>query len=429
MTDFFSEKKKANDLRKEKKYQEALKIYELLWANNKDANVGAGMLHCLRKLKRFDEAISLSEQILKEFPDNSWCRNEAIWTYIEGRIYKFSRNTSLNEVKGLAQKILQLNPEALALKKTVFSVLKAAKDINDWHTVNEWVTKVNPNTLSLEPIIHRSGRKGWSDQAIWYNYRINALIETNNPKEAIEVTDKIIDKFPKERKFFLRLKALAYYKLGNLKEAEKIYKRLCSNYKTEWWLMHEYAKVVRDSGRKKEALSLMYKAAINSPKLEQSVSLFEDIGWLCKELEKFAEARSHLILSKYVRNNHGWSISEKLNNLIKELNKILGDNNEPDGISEALKFCKSIWQNELGNKDDYSQQRKGLIGKLILGEHSRPFCFINTSNNESYFCLKRDLPKGITGGCLVIFDIIPSYDRKKMRESWRAINVRIKKCQ
>jgi len=433
MPESLGEKQKANELRKAGKYDEALEIYNHLWATEKDAYIGAGMLHCLRKLRRYDEAVPLADKIANEYPDIVWCRTEAIWTYIEGRIYKLGSDASLKDVKEIANKILQLNPEPIPLKLAVFRVMKAAKAINDWRTVNEWVTKVDPNTLSSKPMTDESGREGWSDQSLWSNYRIYALIETGHAEDAIKIVDDVIERFPKQRKFFLRLKALANYKLGNFEESEKIYADLCKRYKSDWWLIHEFAKVIRDLGRKEDALQLMYKSAIGSPKLEPLVTLFEDIGILCKDLGIHTEARAHLALSKHVRNEQGWAISEKLNNAINELNKILGDNNEPGSIGEALKVCKSVWQNALGAEDlshdkkgDHRHEKRGLKGKLSLGPSSRPYCFINTLDNEAYFCLKKDLPSGVKDGCIVFFDATPSYDKKKQRDTWQAINITVK---
>ncbi len=137
------------------------------------------------------------------------------------------------------------NPNDLAAKMVVFKVLKSAKASNDWETINEWVVRINPNSLSTEPMTDSSGRNGWSDQSLWYNYRINGLVKKGDPNEAIVLVDKNLEYFPRQQKFFLRLKALAYLLLDNLTEAEKVYQNLCSSSKPDWWLLHEYAKVVK----------------------------------------------------------------------------------------------------------------------------------------------------------------------------------------
>ena len=287
MTDLTGQKRKANQLRKAKNFGEALPLYRDLWKETGDKFDGAGLLHCLRKLELFGEALVFADELIDKYPDFDWCRNEVIWTYIQGIFDKFDQEGPLEKVVEIAKRIMSLSPDGLAAKMIVFKVLKSAKSSNHWETVNEWVVKIAPDSLSAKAMTDDSGRERWSDQALWYNYRINGLVETGDTKEAISAVDGILERFPRQRKFFLRLKALANYLLGNLPESEDIYQNLCSGYKPDWWMLHEYAKVVRDTGRREDALKLMYQAASGHSKLESMVSLFSDIGMLCKELAKY----------------------------------------------------------------------------------------------------------------------------------------------
>jgi len=423
-------KKKANDLRKEKNFEEAILLYRNLWKEIGDKFDGAGLLHCLRKLELFDEAIVFADELVDKYPDFDWCRNEAVWTYIQGIFDKFNKEEPLEKVAEIANKIMSLNPTGLAAKLTVFKVLKSAKSSNRWETVNEWVVKITPDSLSTKPITDDSGREGWSDQSLWYNYRINGLVKKGDPNEAIVLVDEILECFPKQRKFFLRLKALANHLLGNLTESEKIYQELCSRYRTDWWMIHEYAKVVKDIGRKEDALKLMHQAANGHSKLESMVSLFEDIGVLCKEMGKYEEARAHLALCKYVRNEKGWSVPESIMDTIYELDKIIGNKGKPSSLKEALSLCRTKWVELLGKdntlkKSLYKKRKvkKRLVGKVSLGRSDRPFCFINSEDRQSFFCHKSDLPPDIIDGNEVIFDAIPSFDKKKNKESWKALNI------
>jgi hypothetical protein len=45
-------------------------------------------------------------------------------------------------------------------------------------------------------------------------------------------------------------------------------------------------------------------------------------------------------------------------------------------------------------------------------------------DEQSFFCYKSDLPPDITDGNEVTFDAIPSFDKKKNKESWKASNIR-----
>ena len=431
MTDLTEQKQKANGLRKAGDFEEALPLYRNLWKETADKFDGAGLLHCLRKLGLFDEALILADELIVKYPDFKWCRNEVIWTYIQGILDKFNEEEPLEEVVEIAKRIMSLNPEDLAAKMIVFKVLKSAKSSNHWETVNEWVVKIDPDSLSAKPMMDDSGREGWSDQSRWYNYRINGLIEKGDTKEAINAVDEILERFPKQRKFFLRLKALANHLLGNLPESEKIYQNLCSGYKPDWWMLHEYAKVVRDIGRREDALKLMYQAASGHLKLESMVSLFVDIGMLCKELGKYEEARPHLVLCKYVRNEKGWTVPEPIINTVNDLNKIIGNNKEPSSLKEALSICRSEWSRLLSKESNLKnlsyenrEVKKGLVGKVSLGRSDRPFCFIIAKDEQSFFCYKSDLPADIIDEDEVTFDAIPSFDKKKNKESWKASNIR-----
>jgi len=432
MPDTKEQKQKANQLRKAENFEEALLLYRNLWKETGDKFDGTGLLHCLRKLKLFDEAIVFADELIVKYPDFEWCRNEVIWTYIQGILYKTNKEKPLEKIVEIADRIMRLKPTGLAAKIIVFKVLKSAKSSNHWATVNEWIVRIAPDSLSAKPMTDASGREGWSDQSLWYNYRINGLIKKGDTKKAISIVDEILEQFPKQRKFFLRLQALANYLLGNLFKSEKIYQKLCNVYKPDWWMLHEYAKVVRDIGRREDSLKLMYQAANVNSKLESMVSLFENIGMLCKEMEKYEEARTHLVLCKYVRNEKGWTVPGDIINIIDDLNKAIGNNKEPSSLKKALSICRTEWINLLGEKNiqkDLTRTKRkikrGLIGKVGSLMDDRPFCFIIAEDGQSYFCYKSDLPPNITNRTTITFDAVPSFDKKKNKESWKASNIKL----
>ena len=151
MTNITEQKQKANELRKAGKIKEALPLYRNLWKETEDKFDGAGLLHCLRKLELFDEAIVFADELIVKYPDFEWCRNEFIWTYIQGVVNKLGEEESLERVIEIANKIISFRPTGLARKLTVFKVLKSAKSSKHWEIVNEWVTKIAPDSLSAKP--------------------------------------------------------------------------------------------------------------------------------------------------------------------------------------------------------------------------------------------------------------------------------------
>jgi hypothetical protein len=164
------------------------------------------------------------------------------------------------------------------------------------------------------------------------------------------------------------------------------------------------------------------------------VSLFMDIGMLCKNMGKKDEARAHLLLCKYVREKNQWSIPGLLSIVIDEVDRDLDDKEKPKNLDEALNICSGCWRDLLGEESiprkaqrDKGTARKDLLGTLDIGTSERTFCFIVGTNNESFFCSKKDLPSRIMDKEQVVFDAVPSFDKKKGKKSWKAVNVRIQR--
>ncbi|MGM0714176.1 tetratricopeptide repeat protein [Brevibacillus parabrevis] len=418
-------KEAANQLRKGKKYEEAITLYNQLWNDSTDKFDGSGLLHCLRKLKRYEEAIEFAETLINKYSDFDWARNEVIWTYIEGRLSFITDKGKLQEAIYLAEKIYNLNPDTLALQKVVFTIVKLAKESNRWDIVNIWLDRINPELLADEIIQDNKTKLDWSYRALWYNNKIKCLVNNNEYEKAVELIDSILGKFPKKQeKFFLRLKALSFYRKGDLNKSEVLYSELCRQSQNDWWMLYEYALVIKEMGRKQDALQLMYKAASLSNRIDGMVGMILDIASICSELERYKEAESHYKLYVAIRKKNDWKVNKQVLGMHEELLKYIDENLS---IRETLNNCRSFWTGatkEGKSKTNERTLRTTIIGNVKLGKEEVPYCFIKTEN-ESFFCYKSELPIGATEGCQVKFDAIPSFDKKKNQESWKAKNISI----
>jgi hypothetical protein len=240
-----------------------------------------------------------------------------------------------------------------------------------------------------------------------------------------------IERFPRQGKFFKRLHALSTLRLSRLTEAESIYSHLCKSGRPEWWILHEYAQVLKELGRPMEALNVMCKAAASHKKLEMLVSLISDIGFLCHELRMEEEARNHLLLCKYVRQEQGWSIPQSIDATISVLDGEMAGTAGPNSLKASLAKCRDFWLYTIEESIDPRARslkdekvRRALQGRLVIGRLERPFCFISSGDGDSYFCLKADLPKTVNDGDVLIFDAVPSFDKKRNRQPWKAVNIR-----
>ncbi len=271
----------------------------------------------LRKNRDFGKALPLCSVTHPEHLGLDWYRNEVIWTLIQGELQQLDETTAVDEVVSAAESILALDPKGtLARWCIVHRVLKAAKARNRWDIISDWIQRVNPDELSITPLKDDRGRDGWCEQAIWHNLKIRSEIEVGDKQQAILGAKRAIDLFPRQAYFFERLEALANFRLGRLNEAEVLYGKLSSGGRSDWWILSEYAHVLSELGKHREALVLMCKAVLSNKRLESLVALFSDIGNLCHKIGLKKEARNHLLLCKCIRDEKGWSIPQAVSSLI-----------------------------------------------------------------------------------------------------------------
>ena len=424
--------REANELRRNGQFEKALVLYRELSKNEFDPYAAAGLLHCLRKLRLFEEALPLCGEATQKHMELDWYRNEVIWTLIQGKLRTLDESTPIDEVASVAESILVLEPKDPVTKwRIVHRVLKTAKLHKQWNLISRWIERIKPDELSTIPMKDDRGHDGWCDQAIWFNFRIRSGIEVGNKEEAILIAQRASNLFHQQGKFFKRLEALANFRLGRLVEAEGLYNNLDGAGRADWWILHEHAQVLRELGNLPKALTLMCKAALSNKKLVSLVSLFSDIGFLCQEMKLKGDARNHLVLCKYIREEQGWSIPETINSAVVNLDNELAHVYSPVDLKSALAACRKFWLPTAGAQEVSRgpslrdrRIRRLLKGKVKMGPSERPFAFILSDNRDSYFCFKSDLPDGIPDGAFLQCDAIPSFDKKKNRDSWKAVNIR-----
>jgi len=276
------------------------------------------------------------------------------------------------------------------------------------------------------------GREGWSQQGLWYLYRITALVESDRSSEAFPFLEFALEHFPKQKKLFLRLRAQANTETGNKEEAIADYENLCNVRRPDWWILKEYADLLASLNRKEEALNIMYYAAQTRQDFGLMVGLFEAMGDLLYTLGNKERAALHYQLTKLIREENGWKISPSLSEKLAELQS--AGIPVPDTYNETFHECKNIWRLETEKTNnthpDHSHHKdtlkRDVRGKIFFGRPDQPFCFINLEEGESVFCYKDILPPGINHGDIVILDARPSWDQKKNKQGWKAQNVRLK---
>lgn len=414
-------KKQANTLRKNGNLKEALPIYENLFDKEvKDRFDAAGYLHCLRKLKKHDEAMKVAAICEELFADFNWMRMEIIWTYIS-KLKQVAETEPIDKVLSIANKVLSLEPDDVQTNITVLTVLKKTKQMKKWDIATQWVDKLNPLTLNKEPLVANEKTTIWSDYLIWQKYKVTCLIFEKKYQEAIYQLNLIRSDIKQVEKFFLVLEAEAFKGIGELQSSIEILTKLTQNPKADWWIIHRYSLVLNEVGKSEQSLKEMFRAASLSHKLENSIKLFRDIFWLAKELDKLEEAHYHLLLFKMIRERNDWPVHEEV---VRQIN-LTGEKLKGAKVQtyhEVLKKCRSYWVQDISIESSNKSIQRNLKGKLIQVKSDRPFCFVKTQT-DSFFCHKSEIKGEPIEDLAVKFDIIPTFDRKKQQDSWKAINI------
>jgi len=409
---------RANELRKEKKYKEALENYRQSWDVLKAAYTGAGLLHCLRKLEDFEHAVSFAERLINLFPKIDWVKIEVAWTLVSG---PFKSVNDFNEALDIAEKIDRILSNSIIIKQIAFKLSKLADNQESWQKTIFWLKKVNLEDLSEDFIKNTK----WSDKSQWkYNY-FKALLKVGQHEEVISNIDESINKYPQIKEYFLNLKAKSFKELEKYEDSAKIYEKLMT-LKKDWWIYKDYADLLLKMKDKDKALKMFYHAAIANKQIKTMVNIYYSIGKLCTELGKDKEALNHFVLCKLIREREGWTVPEYIESSIKLLSNSFPDIPNINSINQIVSNCREFWKNGRLNNSEFQKTKRKKVKKfngiLSMGHQNQLYCFINTET-ESIICNKSILPSNIRDNDTVECEAVPSYDKKKQRESWKAIKV------
>ena len=420
---YIQESKSANDFRNNGKFQEAIAIYTKLWEQKEDMYVGCGLLHCLRKLGSTAEALKFSEKLINKYPNFSWAKNEYIWTQIQCGIDSLDPEKDFNSILTTATNLLSLELEPLALNHIAFKVLKSAKHSGNWDILNEWVDKITPNTLQDTPMVSEEGKEGWSWKGLWFNYKIAGLIHAKHYDKALTDIDVALSLFPRQKKFFLRSKALVFNGQQRLEESKNIYENLCNNPKADWWIRTEYAQALISSNNNDDALKQLCLACNSRVPRKSLVNAFAELGKLLFRQQNYADSSAHFALCKYVRLENSWSIPSDIEAALHKLENT-HHCHPPASLHEALTACSNVWVAFLKKNVTALNSRQNIKGKIEGLLDTRPYCFIRAMTGETFFCSKKLLPTDTNNGSEVVFDAAESFDKKKNKKSWVAITVK-----
>lgn len=428
-------KQTANDLRKQGKFDEAVKFYEKLWQEHRgDCNEwdGWGYAFCLRKVKKTALAYEISQEVYKTYSDFDANKGVLAWC-----MYDLSINRETEEIEkdessyfGTANKILSLVPQDKysPYSKTVFKVtdyLEETRNILPARDINTWLDRLDKTKLGKDtwegkdhkgrPMTHAS------DLEKWYAKKCKMYYELKRFRECIDVgleAFSVITEFHYHYdKWIRRDMGRSYGELGNPKDGIALYEKFMDE-RSEWFIYFEAANLYYQDNQIEMALKFSAQAALVRHEIEHKVNLFAFIGKVLLHKGEKELACKHLLLSVKIRLEREWKIPGDLQTLLDQADVNMDEPASPKDLEQSLiKYWQSLLYSD-------KKQGSGVVKKVVASGKSG---FIIGNDKKEYHFRVNEFhgnPSSLRPGLRVSFYIAPSNEPEKLDS---AVNVTVVK--
>lgn len=410
-------RKKAYRFIKEKKYPEAEKLFAELFGKQNELPDGTQYLFCLLRNKKYRKALDISRRLYKINPSLKKIRN----LYAQSIYYTQLKpeNTDYTTFIKAAEAITRLSkpddPYGF-FTQTVLKVLQKLKNNKEHPELRlEWANKLKASRLNTRPyqFTDASGktRKLPSQLETWALHKTDALYKCRKYEESIKFAEIILSKHQiKKSRYALwikRLQALSYRKTEKLPEAEKIYSEITKQ-KNDWFLIKEYAEILRNSNKNKPALRQIFGIRTKQLPPYAQISVCLAAADICLSAGYENQAEQLQQSAKQIAQNRQIKLSKNLSEKLPETTR---------------KPPENLWQ-KLSEKFRFAGLTKhsGTILKYLPGKKAG---FIKTQKRNYFFSRSDFINNGKLPqiGETVSFYITESYDKKKQKKSLKAFGI------
>lgn len=422
MSDYGERYRQAEALRKNEQFEKAESAFHALWAELPNPNVGWRWIYCLRKLGYGQTAMQVALLVTEAFPEDMWVQREYAWCIYSHEVKIAQAQKDVGRTMYFAQKMLDMVSDDLIRKQAVFAVVDTAKERGKWDIVSQWCDRLDPEQLSSE--MNAFGeQKSMSDRERWYYAKVKALVHIKQWSEARQLALKARESFH-YKDDFPRWAAQARASEGDVVGAAEEIENLIRRGNTQWYILADLAQMKRQEGKNEEALQTACKAALAFGEDKAKVNLFALLAELGLVLEHVEFAAYHIALTKFIRTREGWSVKEDLMRLEKLVNTSSADVSlilQSANPRRLFSVCQTEWRKYV------TAGRARYTGKICNLPTGKNFAFIapDTGGENIHVFLREISRTAQTLGARVGYSLEPSFDHKKNRESFRAVDVRL----
>jgi tetratricopeptide (TPR) repeat protein len=420
----------AFQLRKEKKYREALGLYEPLYANEPDRFgewEGWSFASCYRGLAQHNTCLDYCRIFYKKFPEAPLIKQLYAWSVYYTQIANAENIPAYPTLKKAMEAIVKMSPPGTAYGCAERAIFKVIKHLGNqmqpnWPEINRLLGFLDSDKLSQETYTVDLGKGKKSELASdleeWFSWKTKAMLQTEQWQACIDSCDRatlLIKKWHYSNNiWFARRKAAALSKLGETEAAKSILSNLIT-LKKEWFLLQDMAELENDATK---ALGLCTEAAVMYGDLDKKIRLFTKMAQLYRQTGEDTPAHEAGLLCLSIRHHNAWPIPADLETMVTETGGI------PAKIEKPLHYLRPLenhWKKVLEILHPFFH---GIIFRLFPDKQSG-FIKIDDGGGQIYFSTRdwAGRPPALQTGMRLSFRKTKAWDKVKKQESEKAIHL------
>lgn len=424
MNEITEKRDKASSLRKQKNFQDALPLFELLWEETNDKWDGWNLALCYNKCKNYSDALKISKRVYAIDNEFDYIKGQFAWSAYMLNIKDYANDDNYDTLKSYGKGILKLTEtkhEDVFRQLTVLKLMEFCEKKGMWEAVVTWSEKINANVLNAEPFQMKKNGKNItipSNREKYYLKITKAYEKLEKWEKCFEKSCDSLNHFPDEI-WFKRRKAISEGHLGDVEKAiEDLIK--ISLVKTDWFIFRDIAVLHAKNENYDKALDFIIEGCIvsvNQPDPGYRWELYYDAALFLQKNGDNQMAEKHLLLSYSLRNNEGWKIPEVISKLASEMDLSLESIEDTKNVFREL---KPFW-----DKHKFSKLPKH-IGKIKTMLPNGKSGFITSEDGKDFYFKIFSFngnKKRIVAGLKVEFFVQESFDRSKNEKSYQAVNI------
>lgn len=431
MIDFQTLKKQADELRKAKKYAEALPLYQKLWEEYQESCSeweGWGYAFCLKQQKQYAKALEVSREVYKLNHNFENIKNVYAWAIYFTEI-SIDKIQDENKFLKAAEAIVKLSKQDAysPYKLTVFKVIEffENKVFIPFDKILEWTAKLDDEILEDKSFSFsdKEGkiRESASDKEKFFMWRTKALLEQGYFEECIQTCKKALNTlshfhYDNDVWFNWRI-ALSYKGLKQIEKALNELKNLLRR-KNDWFVLKEISEIYFEQENYELALKFAVDSALSTGEIDKKLNLLSLLSYILIKLHRTEEAQKHIHFIYHFRKSKDWKIDQSLQSLI---NKFPINNANSINLKYLEKELKKIWENiKFANQKEFFGTIKSMLPNSKSG-------FIETDDKQTYFFHIKNFkakPEWAKVGQPVNFFLEEGFDKKKNKKTMNAVNIK-----